>query len=368
MGYWATIFLSGRFSLSDWASHWQQRCLRWVICCLLCIHAAGVAVAASTILDTGFESPYVPGPLQGQPASPPTWATAGFGSSTATVQTSIVHEGSQAVQVVKAGSPNTDRRWAVPVSGYPSQRYVIVDWDMRVAQPSSPTGFGPFFGVDTYDAFPSSTPFVLGALGVDARTGHVLYQAQDSGVLTETGSTVAFNQWYHYRLVLDFATDSYRGYFNGALVANTGFVDRVFGLDHFTDADIATFAAAGDPVSQSLSSSAVFDNFVVRDGLLGDYDIAGDVDSGDYTRWRTTYGNTVSPAGNLADGNRNGQVDAGDYVVWRDNLGASLASGAPLGASVVPEPVSCIMLLAVLPFTLSATSRPRRLNVIPPTM
>src|SRR5262249_10198619 len=144
-------------------------------------------------------------------------------------------------------------------------------------------------------------PYLLGSLGVDASTGDVLYQTQDDGVLTETGTLVNFDQWNHYRVVLDFATDTYRGYFNGALLATTGFVGRTFGLDNFTDADISTFAAAADPVSQSLSSSAVFDNFKIRDGLQGDYDNDGDVDNADYTRWRQTFGNTISPIGNDAD-------------------------------------------------------------------
>ena len=133
-----------------------------------------------------------------------------------------------------------------------------------------------------------------------------------------------------------------------------------FGLDNFTDADIAALAAAADPVSQSLSASAVFDNFAVRDGLVGDYDIDGDVDLADYTRWRTTCGNTVSPAGNLADGNRNGKVDAADFVVWRDNLGATISSGAAVGGSVAPEPTSGILLVAALPFMFFMNLRPSR--------
>ena len=210
--------------------------------------------------------------------------------------------------------------------------------------------------METYDA--TVHPYLLGSLGVDATTGDVLYQTQDSGVLTETGTLANFNQWNHFRLVLDYNTDTYRGYMNGSLVASTGFVDRGFGLDHFTDADITTFAAAEDPVSQTVSASAWFDNYTVRDGLLGDYDLDGDVDTADYARWRSTFGNIVSPAGNLADGNHNGVVDAADYVVWRDNLGASIASGSSLGSIEVPEPMT-LSTIAVGLCVASATRRAR---------
>ncbi len=252
--------------------------------------------------------------------------------------------GSPGVEVTRAAAANADRRWAIPVTGYPTQRYVIVDWDMKVSQATVLGGFGPFMGVDTYDA--DINPYVLGALGVDASTGDVLYQFQDSGVLTETGLIVNFNQWNHYRLVLDFTSDTYLGYVNGSQVASTGFVDRGFGLNNFTDADIATFAAAADGISQSASATAVFDNFVVRDGLLGDYNNDGAVNTADWTTWRTTFGSAVSPAGNLADGNRNGLVDAADYVVWRDNRGASISSGAGIGAVVVPEPTGAAVLVS----------------------
>jgi hypothetical protein len=296
------------------------------------------------IIDTGFES-YELDPLEGQFG----WLRSDLGnhSSTAVVQNSIAKTGSQAVLVTRGA--NSDVRWAIPKSGFPTQRYIIVDWDMRVAATPSTSGFGPFFGVDTYDA--DVAPFVLGTLGVDARTGEVLYQIQDTGLLTATGTSVAFDQWNHYRIVLDFATDTFTGLVNGAVVATTGFVDRVQGLDDFTDADIAGFSAG----SAALTSSAVFDNFLVRDGLLGDYNNNGNVDSADYDRWRATLGTTESVAGNNADGNGNGVIDAADYVVWRNNVGTTLfsplASGASLGlggaVAAVPEPASAGLTLMV---------------------
>jgi hypothetical protein len=320
--------------------------------------------AASTVISAGFESPtFTTGNLQGQGG----WVTAGAGASTAVIQTSTVHTGSQAVQVTKAAAANSDRRWAVPVAGFPVQRFVIVDWDMRVTQASILTGFGPFFGVDTYDAEPSSTPYVLGSLGVDATTGDVLFQEQGTGELKESGTVAPFNQWHHFRLILDFGTDTYRGYFNGTQVANTGFVDGVFGLNNFTDADIATFAAAGDPVSQTVSASAVFDNFTVRDGLAGDYNNDGIVDTADYTLWRSNFGNTVT-TGTFADGNKDGVVNSPDYVVWRDNLNANIftGSGSSVGSgAAVPEPASWLVLVAGVAIFSRAGLGRRRLALVP---
>jgi hypothetical protein len=325
--------------------------------------------AATVIINTGFESSafetpgFAPGPLQGQSG----WTTAGSGS-TAVVQSAIVKSGAQAVEVTKAADFNTDRRWAVPVSGYPTQRFVTVDWDMRVTQATNIAegSFGPFLGVETYDA--DIAPYELGTLGVDATTGDVLYQQQDNGNFIESGSFVDFDEWNHFRIVLDFGSDSYSVFFIGAQVGSTGFIDRSLGVDNFTDADIAAIAAAGDAISQSKGASAVFDNFVVRDGLLGDYDIDGDVDDLDYARWRATLGNVVSPAGNLADGNRNGIVDAADYVVWRDNRNTSVSSGAGSSAAV-PEPASWLaMALGIALLGGSDFVRRRTMSASPSTV
>jgi len=322
--------------------------------------ASQCCFAASTILSTGFEQPtFTTGNLQGQGG----WVTAGAGTSTAVVENTIVNTGSQAVQVTKAAAANSDRRWAVPVSGFPVQRFIIVDWDMRVTQASIQTGFGPFFGVDTYDA--DTSPYVLGSLGVDATTGDVLFQQQNTGELTESGVLASFNQWNHFRLILDFGTDTYRGYFNGAQVANTGFVDGGFGLDNFTDADIATFAAAADPVSQTVSASAVYDNFTIRDGLAGDYNNDGMVDTADYTLWRSTFGNSVT-TGKFADGSKDGVINAADYVIWRDNLNANIftGSGAATGnGTAVPEPASWIAIIAGALLLCSASRARRRLVI-----
>lgn len=53
-------------------------------------------------------------------------------------------------------------------------------------------------------------------------------------------------------------------------------------------------------------------------GLIGDYDLDGDIDEGDYDTWAAALG--LMGSGLAADGNGDGVVDAADYAVWRDAL------------------------------------------------
>jgi hypothetical protein len=293
------------------------------------------AWGAGAIVDSaGFESPtYSVGALQGQQS----WTTAGGHAGTATVESSIAAPSSvQAVQVNRGA--NSDDYWLVHKVGYPTQRYVAIDWDMRVNQSFS-SAFGPFFGVRSFDDHGLVIPGVLGTLGVDATTGDILYETGTQ--FTETGTLATFNAWHHYRVVFDFTAQEYQGFYDGTHLITAAFTDLGLGVNDFTDADIAALAAAGDSTSEAALGTAYFDNFVVRDGLLGDYDINGTVNTADYTAWKQAFGSTVATAGNGADGNANGKVDAADYTVWRDHLGASLFTGSGSGAlsgSVVPEP------------------------------
>ena len=130
------------------------------------------------------------------------------------------------------------------------------------------TTFGPFFGVEAYDD--DGNPVgLLGSLGVDAATGDVLYQAAGTGFLTEIGSPVTFGQWNRFQIKLDYSTHQYSVYLNGGALGTIGFVDQnniPGGLNEFSDADISTLAAAGDPASLALAGTAYYDNFLVREG------------------------------------------------------------------------------------------------------
>lgn len=238
---------------------------------LLSLTGAATAATFTVIDGEGFEAPdYTTtfngtGQLEGQFAS----TDGGFGSTqwkqspaggtgVATVQNSVVASGSQAVRVDRAAG--SDDRWAVPVTGYPAERYVCIDWDMRVEQTVS-AAFGPFFGIEAYDDDATSL-IRMGMLGVDASTGEVLYgDAVNALQPTPGGETVAFGQWNSFHIQLDFLTQTYSGYLNGVMVVNTAF--EFPGASQFTDADIAALAAGGDAISQSLTGTAYFDNYFV---------------------------------------------------------------------------------------------------------
>lgn len=302
---------------------------------------SGAAVdAAGPILNTnGFET-YTLGDLAGQQG----WFSAGSGNSTATIQQSTVLSGAQALTVQRAA--NSDRRWAVPVSGFPTQRFVVIDWDMRVSSTGASSTFGPFFGVEAYDAS-AATIGLLGSLGVDATTGDILYQAAGTGVLTETGMAATFDTWNHYRIVLDFQTDQYHGFVNGTKVINSiGFVDGSLGLDDFTDADIATFAAAPGPVAAGLTAAAQFDNFLVWDGVVADFDFDGDVDGGDLTVW-----NGAFDSSSAGDADADQDTDGADFLIWQQQRGRNVlgpvgSAGTSAAIAAVPEPGSIVLALA----------------------
>ena len=90
--------------------------------------------------------------------------------------------------------------------------------------------------------------------------------------------------------------------------------------------------------------------------LLGDYNGNNVVDAGDYTLWRSTFGEIVT-AFSGADGNGSGSIDAGDYEVWTAHLerGHRQRRGA---LAAVPEPAS--VMLAVLGFAIIVARRNRR--------
>ncbi|WP_197530439.1 sulfatase family protein [Bythopirellula polymerisocia] len=302
-----------------------------------------LSVTTSDVLNTVGFANYFEGSLTGQAQSvvqtgpppntiPRNWTSAGNGVSTAMVASTVGVDSSRGVEVQRGA--NSDDRWAVPVGGlgFPANGHIIIEWDMKVLGTGATSGFGPFFGVDTYDD--TNGPKVLGALGVDATTGDVLYQLEGTGILAETGATVSFNQWNHFRIRLDFQADTYGVFVNGQQLGTTqAFVDGV--SDTFTDAALAALAASFDAASQSRTGTAYFDNFVIRDILPGDFDEDGDVDGHDFLVWQRV--NSFNP------------LSSQNLALWKANYGTATLASSLL---VVPEPtvgglLGCLALTAL---------------------
>lgn len=283
--------------------------------------------AAVVVNSAGFEpTTYNTGTLEGQQG----WFNAGSGGATAVVQSAVVKSGTQAVKLTRTAQSN--RYFGRFINSPPVGRYMSIDWDMRFEATGSTGVFGPFLGVNGfYESSGGAIGFVAG-FGVDVTTRELLYQQGGTGNFI-AGPVVPANTWAHYRIDLDFGTDTYKSYYNGTLVATTGFVDAHLGIDRLTDVDMVALPAAGDSGSQGQTGVAYFDNLIVRDGVRGDYNNDGLVNAADYTVWRDTLNQTGF--GLAADGDADGVIGASDYQVWKTAYGSSNAIGA---AIAVPEP------------------------------
>ena len=218
---------------------------------------------AAPIYDSGgFEAPrFTPGELSGQDIVFGGWARDGIG--TATVQSATVRDGAQAVQLNRPASASGDTRYGVLklVNPIPPLDTIRVSWDMNVTQTQgNGVTFGPFFGVEGYDAFTDIK--LIGSLGVDSTTGDVLIQQTGTGAFVETTADVAFGQWNRFVLEMDYGTDTYTAYVNGVAVGSQPFVDD--GVVAFTDAPLAALAAGGSPADLAAAGTAFYDNYTIE--------------------------------------------------------------------------------------------------------
>lgn len=218
---------------------------------------------ATTIYDSqGFEPPtFHTGNLVGQDTANGPWVQSGTG--TAVVQTAIA-EGTQAVQVTRQGQ---DVYFAVVKPVPFVQGTIEVDWDENVPQATGSQPFGPYFGVSAYDALDTGTnnPLLIGSAGIDATTGQVLFQDGGTGFIDATTGTVSFDKFHAFKMLLNFDTQQYQVYVDGALQTTQGFVDSTASnpINSFTDADLSALAANGDAASLAATGSAYYDNYVI---------------------------------------------------------------------------------------------------------
>lgn len=92
---------------------------------------------------------------------------------------------------------------------------------------------------------------------------------------------------------------------------------------------------------------------------LGDYNDDTVVDELDYSKWRSEFGQTVSPPGVGSDGNNDGVVDAADYIIWRKARTNPLELG-----QAVPEPGILTLALVFLGVTTWISAGRMRRSVV----
>jgi hypothetical protein len=330
--------------------------------------ASPAAFASGAPLDVvGFEN-YTSGPLVPQLG----WSYVNqLGTNQnvngAVVQTAVRASGDKALKVDRVGG--VDSWWGVNIGeSLPTQRFMLVDWDMLVEQTGAENGgVGPFFGVESYGFDPNSGAYgVLGMFGADATTGEVVFLNDATSGIDNTGATFDFGAWNSYAILFDFQLHTYTPFFNGNRLNGSAFVDKAPGGAHFSelaDAAIAAVAIAENVQSQAMPGTAYIDNFRILDGIPGDYQVDGDVDAGDLGFWKTAFHNTA-----VGDANGDGDSDGGDFLIWQQNLGIDLVPTVAAGAAV-PEPTAMLLAVAVLGAIAGSLRRsPRRLRAISPAV
>jgi hypothetical protein len=359
----------------------------------------------------GFEAPLfvaasVTPPLStGNVVGQDSWVAPALTTSSAVVEGATGVGATGSLRVNKGAS--NDGYWTRFTTGmaYTPNRYVTIDWDQYRAPRTATTGEAPVFGMQSYSSLEGGLTQTSGVV-VDATTGEVLIQtAASGGALAQTNQFVPASTWRHFRLQLDFVSDTYDVFLNNTrIVTGAGFIDGP--RTTFSDADVVGLSGYFDPASLSNTGFANFDNVIVRDGLPTDFNHNGIVDAADYTVWRdqqgqngwglaadsngdgsvnaadltdwqTDFGRTngVVTTMSMADYNANGVVDAADYTLWRDNLGKTgfmlpgdgdgdglvttldddywrdrfgqTGASAVAAASAVPEPVAGVIAVAM---------------------
>ena len=222
---------------------------------------AGVGHAASASIvysSNGFENPpYTAGNLAGQDA----WVQSGGAANSAIVGSGTGTSSSQGVTVSYSGTSATaDARYfpgTTSVTPTLTNNVVNVDWDTNVPQATGAQPFGPFFGIEVYDAGNNR----LAGVGMDAKTGELLFEnpaASPPDALTPFGGDphATFGAYHHYSLSMNYTTQTASLTVDGVTAGSFAFQTA---SSTFSDADISALAAQND----SETGSAVFDNYVV---------------------------------------------------------------------------------------------------------
>jgi hypothetical protein len=124
----------------------------------------------------------------------------------------------------------------------------------------------------------------------------------------------------------------------------------------------AAIQANLDSVSDLLAALNITSAMELFDSTAqaGDYDADGDVDTNDYSAWRSAFGSATILRGSGADGNYDGVIDTADYLVWRKSQASSAAS-AVTSVAGVPEPaISAIISILAMTVCCCRVCHPRQ--------
>lgn len=230
-----------------------------VICAVSAFSAYGAPFI--TVYETDFEDPpFVPGDLVAQD----NWSAVATIDSPATVQTTIVSTGSQAVELERGSGVGTqaDANYLRNLSPETFIDKVKVTWDMYVVSGGAPLPFGPFFGMDNFTS-PGPTKRV-GFAGQDAATGEVLFSTPGTGLIAVDDDVISLDEWHTWEMLMDFTTGSFDVTVDAGLVLDDiDFADPTVLISDFSAAALTTFSGSDDPTSNDAGGTGYFDNYIV---------------------------------------------------------------------------------------------------------
>lgn len=236
----------------------------------------------------------------------------------------------------------------------PTKTAGIRDWEWGETQSPQSFGQAPYvklglldgwdqFGNDPANPNPSALPagrwgFEVGEGTPEAFRLGVMADGTDSPNFIPKEIFVARVSSLSGGAVLDFVS-------TGIISANR-FVDmHFFDITDAQPGDKFAIGVKAKDGSISFGNSGLsgfsFDILPAAAPLTGDYNGDGAVNAADYTVWRDTLTQTVTP-GDGADGDNSGVIDAGDYTIWVNNY------GSPAPSSSIPEPTAVVLVAMAL--------------------
>jgi hypothetical protein len=257
----------------------------------LALVALGADVRADTLYDSqGFElsggfsttgaASYDvadPADLYGQGGSnywgpdqyPPSYGGNGVAAD---VETTNVASGTQAVALTRLSS-SIDTRWS-PAAGFNSPYtpvasatpIVNINWDMDIASGGSDCLFG--IELNDYGG--------VGRLAFTAVDASGNLDDDHGGSINGTGVSVTLDQWHHYDLQANFASQTYAVFVDGSSTPADTFAFENLDASEFTDASLVSYSADGGPGT----GEAYYDNYVITAVIPEPSGVAGCVLAG----------------------------------------------------------------------------------------